>query len=67
MWVEAKGLIKNVNSVERYNDYESQFFKGLLDADMRAHAVCMDPDYTHDQLRFARPQRGDEQASISAC
>lgn len=51
------------NSPERFEAYKEQFFKGLLDVDMRPHAVCMDPDYTPDTLRFARRPEREEQAS----
>ena len=60
MWTEAVPTIMKVHDQERFKAYETQVFKGLLDADLRPHSVCMDKDYTPEMLRFAREQRDDQ-------
>ena len=52
------------NSPERFESYREQFYKGLLDADMRPRAVCMDPAYVPDALRFARRPEREEQVGL---
>ena len=37
---------------------------GLLNADTRAHAVCMDPAYAPDVSRFARRPEREEQVGL---
>ena len=55
LWVDSETETVKHNTDSRYLQYREQWRKGLLDVDLRPHAVAKDPEFRHDQLRFARP------------
>ena len=59
LWDDSLSVCQAHNSAARFQQYSEQFAKGLLDADLRPHCLAKDPEFRHDQLRFARPSVED--------